>query len=283
MNFHIKEVIMKKILIPTDFSSNANNAAKLALKLATTSGASLHFIHVVFTPTDWDKMTDEMKLKYPESQQKIQDAEAEMAQLVKAYEASDVSVESTLDYGNPNDRINAFIRKNDIDLIIVGSHGTSNKADLFIGSNTQRVMRSTHTPVIAVKNSYQVQNIKKIVLASSLDEDAIQPYKKLKSITEALSINLELLYINTPLNFKDTDQIEQVIERFVEQVGTRDKITIRNDHEVAQGILKHCEKNEVEMAALINHRKAGAAHYLMGVTETLVFHADFPIISMNVS
>lgn len=274
---------MKKILIPTDFSSNADNAANLAVKLASNSGASLHFIHVVFTPTDWVKMTDTMKSKYPESQQKILDAEAKMANLISKFNDLNAAVESTIEFGNTIDRINAFTRDNQIDLIIVGSHGTSNKADLFIGSNTQRLMRSTHIPVIAVKDTYQLKSLDKIVFASSLDREAVEPYKKLKSICESLDVSLELLYVNTPYNFKDTDEIEKVIHQFAERVGFNNKVTIRNDYDVANGILMHCQKNSIQMAALINHRKAMSANYLMGVTETLVFHADFPIISVNIS
>ena len=63
---------MKRILIPTDFSEDAYKAALLGSIIAKQASSELHFIHVVFTPTDWNKMTDVMKEKYPESSHRIE-------------------------------------------------------------------------------------------------------------------------------------------------------------------------------------------------------------------
>ncbi len=132
---------MTTILVPTDFSSNAFNAGKLARMLSANSGAKIHFINVVFTPTDWDKMTEEMKEQYPESRQKVLEAESNMAALASDPNFMGASVESTIAFGNPTEKLASFIKNNKVDLVVIGSHGTSHKADLFIGSNTQRIMR----------------------------------------------------------------------------------------------------------------------------------------------
>ncbi len=274
---------MKRIVIPTDFSSNAYNACKLAQKLAKKTGAELHLLHVVFTPSDWDKMTDDMKSKYPESQHKVVEAEDAMKKTLSDTIFKGLKVSGTIAYGNPIEEINQFLAKHPTDMIVVGSHGTSNRGDLFIGSNTQRIMRSTKIPVVAVKSTYEVEKITKMVFASNFDADAEVPYKKISTICEALDVDLDLLFVNTPNHFKDSDEIEAITTKFLKKVGSTGTVHIRNDREVAQGILKYCKNNKMDMAVLINHRKAHAAHYLMGVTETLVFHAEFPVISINVS
>ncbi|MEQ8924970.1 MAG: universal stress protein [Fulvivirga sp.] len=274
---------MKRILVPTDFSSNANNAAKVALSLAKKSGAELHFYHVVYTPTDWDKMTDEMKEKYPESSHKVESAKMSLEKLVSDKMFDTVKVAKTLAFGNPIDEINHFLSKNDVDLIVVGSHGTSHKADLFIGSNTQRIMRSTKIPVVAVKDSFALKELDRIVFASNFDKEAEVPFKKMEAISKALGAHLDLIYINTPHNFKTSEEIDVVISNFLKSTNSNKDIQVRNDHDVAKGILSYCKKAGADMAVLINHRKAYKAHYLIGVTETLVFQADFPVISINVS
>ncbi len=272
---------MKTILVPTDFSTNALNAGKLARILSTNSGATVHFFHVVFTPTDWDKMTDEMKEQYPESKQKVLNAEKSMSELIAEPSFLGAPVDSTIGFGNPTEKISAFIKNNAIDLVVVGSHGTSHKADLFIGSNTQRIMRNTNVPVIAVKEDFKLDKINKVVFASNMDTDAVEPYKKLEAICNALTVDLALLYVNTPHNFKSSEEIDTVISSFQKSINNNSKVAIRNDYDVAQGILTYCQTNDVDMTALVNHRKAVAAHYLMGVTETLVFRADFPVISIK--
>ncbi|QSE98097.1 universal stress protein [Fulvivirga lutea] len=274
---------MKRILVPTDFSSNANNAAKVALSLAKKSGAELHFIHVVYTPSDWNKMTDEMKEKYPESSHKVESARLSMEKLVSDKIFDTIKVAKTLGFGNPIEEINHYLSKNEVDLIVVGSHGTSHKADLFIGSNTQRIMRSTKIPVVAVKDSFKLEDLNRIVFASNFDKEAEIPFKKMEAISNALGAELDMLYINTPHNFKTSEEIDTVISKFLKEIDSNKEIHVRNDHDVAKGILSYCKKTNADMAVLINHRKAYKAHYLMGVTETLVFQSDFPVISMNVS
>lgn len=274
---------MKQILIPTDFSSNAYNAGKVAILLAKKSKAELHFYHVVFTPTDWGKMTDEMKARYPESSQKVELAQSSMEKLISDPIFNDVKVSYTIGYGNTTDEIGKFLNKNEVDLIVVGSHGTTNKADLFIGSNTQRIMRNTNVPVMAVKDTFELSSLNKVIFASNLDKDAFEPFKKMAKLCNALKVDLELLYINTPHNFKNSDEIEEIIETFQTNVNTNKSVHIRNDYEVAYGILKYCKINNADIAVLVNHRKAYKAAYLVGVTETLVFQANFPVVSINVS
>ncbi len=105
----------------------------------------------------------------------------------------------------------------------------------------------------------------------------------LKSICDVINAELTLFYINTPHNFKTSAEVNDIISSFKSSIGDSPKVEIRNDHDVAQGILTFCKENNIDMAALVNHRKAVAAHYLMGITETMVFLADFPIISINAS
>ena len=274
---------MKRILIPTDFSANANNAAKAALLLAKKSNAELHFYHAVFTPTDWSKMTDDMRSNYPESAKKVDDAQRQMDMLISDPMFKGVNVKATMAYGNVTDELTKFLAKNEVDIIVVGSHGTAHKADLFIGSTTQRIMRTTNIPVMAVKDSYDLSSIKKIAFASNLDKDAYEPFKKIDKLCKELDIELELLYINTPHNFKNTDEIDELVMKFQKAVNTDKKVVVRNDYEVSYGILEYCKQHKSDIATLVNHRKAYKAAYLVGVTETLVFQADFPVVSVNVS
>ncbi|MDN4164456.1 universal stress protein [Cytophagales bacterium LB-30] len=276
---------MKTLLVPTDFSANSYNACKLARTLAGSTGAEIHLLHVVYTPADWELMTDEMKSHYPESQKKVSDAEAKLKELSQDVLFTGVDIKSSLAYGAPIDSINRYLSKQEVDLVVVGSHGSASKADLFIGSNTQKVMRNTHVPVIAVKGNYELPEVNKILFASNFGADAHAPFQRIRKIAQALSAELELLYVNTPHEFKNSEDIEAILDAFIDANKAKGevKVSVRNNKDVAQGILTHCQNIKADMAALVTHRKASSAHYLMGVTEHLVFKAPFPVISINVS
>ena len=64
-------------------------------------------------------------------------------------------------YGALIESIRIYCDENDIDLIVMGSHGISGKNEYFIGSNTQKVVRKIHVPVLVIKNPIENIEFKK--------------------------------------------------------------------------------------------------------------------------
>ena len=143
------------ILIPTDGSDVAENAIEHALDLAERYDATIHALYVVDT--------DAMDLSLgPEQVDRIRAGQfGEMEDLERrARRATErvatrgdergVDVLEEIVAGQPHRQIANYAEKNDVDLIVIGSHGRSGVRRALLGSVTERVLRTTRTPVLVV-------------------------------------------------------------------------------------------------------------------------------------
>ena len=95
-------------------------------------------------------------------------------------------------------------KNHDIDLIVMGSHGANGLKEMFIGSNAEKVVRTSETPVLVIKNEHQDFNIKEFVFASDFKNDNKETYKQAVKLAEAFEAKIHLLMVNTASNFTTT-------------------------------------------------------------------------------
>ena len=143
-------ISIEKILHPTDFSANSNYALKYACAFAAHFGAELHLLNVVadlamVTLPPADSFLPE---GYYENARKH--AEAELAKLPPAKLAGKTRIVKQAVDGDPFLEIIRYAKKNNIDLIIMGTHGYSGLTHLVMGSVAEKVVRKSPCPVLTV-------------------------------------------------------------------------------------------------------------------------------------
>jgi len=272
---------MKKILIPTDFSDCANNAVATGIALAKKMKAEIHFVHVQRTPIEWEKIRKEQEKNFPEALHEIGHARGELTQLELKAKKAKLKVTTALVFNN-ND-ISTVLKDYKYDLIIIGSHGTSGFKEL-LGSNTQRVVRYSITPVLVVKHSSKKNTFKSIVFASNFGEGAFQPFRRVIQFADLVKAQIHLLYVNMPFQFKETDEIEAAMQSFLKKCprGTC-SMNIYNALNEERGIQKFAEKINADVIALTTHGKTGFMKMISpSITESLVNHSNSPILSVNI-
>ena len=145
-------IILKKILVATDFSEAAEAALSYGRALARAFGARLHVIHVV----------DDMYLRLggdayaavlPELQQDVErQARERLDQLVVDNDPTPLPIDVIIRDGGAAPEIVKYAKDADIDLIVVGTHGRGAVAHLLMGSVAERVVRTAHCPVLTVRH-----------------------------------------------------------------------------------------------------------------------------------
>ena len=140
----------KNILAPTDFSAVSNLSAAYAGKLAVAMRANLHLHHVVSEPLSGKRVID---TAHPV--RALDDAEKEgkekLSALLTAQEREQLDLTSYVGFGAPADQIVEYAEKNNIDLIVMGTHGRSGIEKMWLGSVTEKVLRHAHCPVLVVR------------------------------------------------------------------------------------------------------------------------------------
>jgi len=137
------------ILIPTDFSAVANNALSYAIDLAKKTGAQIHVLHVKHVPVMDASFPAETYQIYLDEIDKA--AKMGMEELEKnILKTSGVKYDLQTVMGFVHDELQHFVKRHDIDLIVMGTTGASGLQEIFIGSNAASVVSKSEVPVMVI-------------------------------------------------------------------------------------------------------------------------------------
>lgn len=143
---------IKNILVPIDFSISSYNVLELGHCLAKHNGAHLHLIHVidsVYYNAQQSEISDIEfihKIRFENAKEELQKFKFEVPH-------SDVEIIEVLIEGVPHKEILSYARQNDIDMIIIASHGWTNVPNMLMGNIADKIMRQADVPVICIKSN----------------------------------------------------------------------------------------------------------------------------------
>ncbi|MEX0703235.1 MAG: universal stress protein [Planctomycetales bacterium] len=144
---------LARILLPTDFSDNSALALNYAAAFAEKFQAELHLLHVV---QDLVAMVPEPGLAFPPPGEYMNElkasAEQSLARLPDPATANIASVVRVVRQGPPFVEIIRYAREQEIDLIVMGTHGHSGLAHVFLGSVAEKVVRKAPCPVLTIRS-----------------------------------------------------------------------------------------------------------------------------------
>lgn len=137
----------KTILFPTDFSHTGDSALEMATALARDTGAKLLFVHVEEPPVAYGG--GEMYYGMPEP------AYDEIKRMLHEIVPKDPNVpfDHRLVTGDPPSAIVRVAEEENVDLIVMGTHGRTGLSRLLMGSVAEAVVRRAPCPVITYKNA----------------------------------------------------------------------------------------------------------------------------------
>jgi nucleotide-binding universal stress UspA family protein len=147
-------VSTQHFLVPIDFSQYADYALDYAMTLAKTLQARLTLLHVIHAmPLGVTDMGTALPYSY------LQELEAEITQNMQTYlkRVQDAGLEgdTMVVHGMPFDEIVQTAKTNNVNLIIMGSHGRTGLGRLFLGSVAEKVVRLAPCPVLVTRQATQ--------------------------------------------------------------------------------------------------------------------------------
>lgn len=138
----------ERILVPTDGSEHARAALDLGVELAAETGATLHLLSVVdATRYGSDSESDALLDRLEENA----DRELESAVESAVTDGAGVDVRTAVARGSVHGAISAYAEANDVDLLVMGTHGRSDDDGELPGSVTERVLRTAPAPALTVR------------------------------------------------------------------------------------------------------------------------------------
>jgi nucleotide-binding universal stress UspA family protein len=200
----------------------------------------------------------------------------------KAY-LKEVPVEAIIQNYKEFTEVNEVAHEQHCDLVVMGSHGSSGLSELFVGSNTEKVVRTSDVPVLVIKKRHEAINIKKMVFACDMEKENVAAYKKAAAFADMISASLEVVYVNTAgANFLGYDDVKKRIAVFKKELGVAVKVNFYNYHTVEGGILNYCAEQNADLLVMPTHGRRGLAHFVVGsLAESVANHAKIPVMTVK--
>ncbi|UJP64368.1 universal stress protein [Mongoliitalea daihaiensis] len=275
---------MKKILVPTDFSTCANAAVDYAFAIGKKLQSELLFLHIVITPVDWSKLRKDQEELFPETKERIAKAKTELSELVKKAEKEGLTAKKLLVFYDGNEKIHHYVKSENVDLVIMGSHGQYGFKEHILGTNTYSMIRRSEVPVIIVKENNPKTDLETIVFATNFKEETGKSFQATERLAEALKAKLKILFVNTPTYFLETDDIYNIGKSYLEEFGTYNhEIEIYDAFKEERGIIQYATKIKGDGIAAITYGKSDLMQYFSpSITENLIAMTELPVISIRV-
>lgn len=275
---------MKKILVPTDFSENAENALQIAAQLANKFNSEIYLLHMIELPANMSNPVGETRSNdLPEALGFMKLAKKRFTEILSRPYLKGIKVHEIVDFHQAFDGIMETSREHDCDYIIMGSKGASGFKEMFIGSNTEKVVRTSEIPVLVIKEARPNFEVNDFVFATNLDNSNKRTLEKVVEFAKLMDARLHLLYINTANEFITSKDTDTYLEKYVEDINYENyEFHIYNDDSVEQGVLNFAKKIKADLIGIATHGRKGLSHFFNGsISEDLVNHAHSPVITFK--
>ena len=276
---------MKRILVPIDFSKEAECAAKVAADIARKTGSEIYLVHMLelpattVDPAEMNSISSEPQIIYF-----MKLAHEKFEKFIGLPFFKGLKVIESVQFQHAFSGIIAESEKNEIDLIVMGSQGASGLQEMFIGSNTEKVVRRSRIPVLVIKKSIKEFKVEKMIFASDFNKESKTTFHRVVNFANLFGAKIHLLYINTIHNFNTTKNIEKRIADFMDDFEFSNYSTnIYNDISIEKGILSYARDIDADLIALNTHGRSGLSQLFNGsIGLELANHALRPVITFKI-
>lgn len=253
---------MKKILMLTDFSKNANHAAKTAAKIVPQLNADIllyntyydHPILPSYAGGPW--VVEEFVFRKDESTAQLNQLAIQLKHIIAGIPND--GFKPTTDYkcgeGSLGKNTAAILQENNVGLVVIGSSTDSSIDHFLFGSDTMDVIDHVSCPILIIPPKAEMNNLTKVTLAIGFELTDINAINYLTGLGRQLNFQLEIVHVS--LLKKNDDPIkENAIVSHINAIK-RDNITyleIRGK-DIAKRLGRLCKDSGSAMLALVHHQ-----------------------------
>ncbi len=275
---------MKRILVPIDFSIQAERAIEAAAQIANYIDAHIYLLHMVDLPANETDMDDHGDASGPAKMLFLRKIHEKFEEMMNSKILDGLTVHEEIRFHKTFSGIIDYSKELKIDLIVMGSQGATGIKEMFIGSNTEKVVRHSDVPVLVVKKGMKKTGLTKFVFASNFSDEIKPAFGRFLEFASLFGANVHLLFVNTIHNFESTKKTSKRLREFVKEFDMPEyTLNIFNDTTIEQGILNFSKDLDADLIALNTHQRSGlSSMFNESISEDLVNHALKPVITFKI-
>lgn len=276
---------MKKILVPTDFSKYALNAAKLAADIARKFEARIYFIHVVDIPSyETGVIPGQSQQDVAEGLFILKKAKKDFKELLNQDFLKDLNIAEGIQFGGVYESTIEQAEKHGIDLIVMGTHGSSGYVnDFFVGSNTDKLVRLSSIPVLTVRDEVKNASFSNIVFASDFDDGVEKSFHKISDMVNYFDAKVDLVRIITRDDFYYSGPMLDIMNDFAKKTGlTNYDCHVYSAESVQTGINEFAQRVNADIVTTVTQGRRGLARLFNGSTTGDVINSStLPVLTIK--
>lgn len=277
---------MNNILIPTDFSENANKAFLCALKIANQYDANLYVLHshqspvLSFShagqPSVLAEVYDEISLSKFDFFKK---RTPELHKLAHDHRLNHGKIIFLFEEGTVLDTVKRVIEREQISLVVMGTLGATGFQKQFMGTNTVSVIKNTRIPVLCVPTEASLSDIKKIAFTTLFREKDREALREILDFADHFDAQVYCTHVMQE-NTSPAD-ILQYSEDWRKSFDRRnmDFIFLEKESSLEETIHGFIQENNIDLLAVVK-RNRGFFDRLVSssLSNNLAFHSQTPIL-----
>jgi nucleotide-binding universal stress UspA family protein len=289
-------ITLKNILFLTDFSEPSEAALPFAVSIARAYGAKLHALHVML-PTPSVYTTPELTVTAIESEE--ESAQAEMQRIES--QLAGISHEAAIERGVavwPS--LERALKDENIDLIVLGTHGRTGARKLLLGSVAEEIFRRSAVPVLTIgpdvrTGAHKDARFHRVLFATDFSPEASAAWPYAVSLAQENQARLLLLHVIAEGKISGAETLGEIptgspLSRLNALLPKEAELWCRPEAVVEYGdaaarILESAKERNVDLIVLGVKNAAGhlgaATHLGRTTAHKVVAHAPCPVLTVR--
>ncbi len=271
---------MKTIIVATDFSPAAENAAQYAAQMALAINAGLLLFHVPQVPVAYMEVPLQMTEK-----EMIETATGSiniLQQALNKITGGKLKIDTEVTTGSFLVELKALCEKWHPYAVVMGSQGTTAAERLFFGSHTVAAMKQLEWPLVAVPPQVTFNTIKKIGLACDF-ENVVEstPVDEIKILVTDFNAQLHVLNTGKQKVFNPNIVFESgLLQELLAELKPSYHFT--SNPNTDEGIMDFSERNQLDLL-LVLPKRYGLIESLLHKSHTreLALHSHVPVMALH--
>jgi nucleotide-binding universal stress UspA family protein len=277
---------MKNILIPTDFSENSWNATRYALELYKKEECTFHLLNT-YTPAIANSRFMASNL-YADPKDdgahtySVNGLKHLLSRITKLYGGAHYRFKTISSFNLLIDEVKEVVETEGIDLIVTGTKGATGLADVFMGSNTVRIIKSIkNSPVLAVPNHFKFKKPSEIAFAT--DFNRFYTTSELKPLIEmAMAFDAVVRIVHVQYEIKALTELQQfnlnMLRKYL--MGVEHYVhTVSELNSVSKTLEIFAEELEIHLLAMLNYQHSYMERLTREpIVKRLVFNTEIPML-----
>jgi nucleotide-binding universal stress UspA family protein len=279
-------IVMKKILVPLDFSETSDNAFVYALELAKLFKAELVLLHTFdlpivdsqSMPINYATIYDAIELTNFEH---FKDKMPMLRTIAESRNAEHVAMNHILMDGDLVFNIKKVVKQENIDFVVMGTRGTTGWMDSFLGTNTGAVISDVSVPVLSVPLEAQYTKIESIAFTTRYREKDIEALQKVLTFAKKLHAKVKCLYVKTASSDVRGEAVKRWESHFEDYYETLEFFIIP-DEDVKTTIEDFLLNQNIDLLAMLTYKHNFFVElFTTTTTQKLSYHLKTPILVLH--